>query len=65
MEFKNEWDKSRVLEGRPWKFVGSLFLVENFDGLSTLSEIVFKRVEFWVRMLNLPLACMERRWVTK
>lgn len=60
MEFENEWDKSRVLEGRPWIFEGSLFSVENFDGLSSLSEIVFEQVEFWVRMLSLPLACMGK-----
>jgi hypothetical protein len=25
IEFKYEWDKSRVLEGRPWIFKGNLF----------------------------------------
>jgi hypothetical protein len=58
MEFEDEGDKSRVLKGRPWIFEENLFSVENFDGLSTFSEINFEQAEFWVRMSNLPLACM-------
>jgi hypothetical protein len=60
LEFGNEWDKNRVLKGRPWLFERDLFSVEDFDGLSSISEIVFDRAEFWVRMLNLPLACMGK-----
>ncbi len=32
VEFEHLWDKSRVLEGRPWVFKGSLFVVEDFSG---------------------------------
>jgi hypothetical protein len=58
IEFENEWDKARVLKGMSWVFKGSLFSVEDFDGLSTPSEIDFKRTVFWVQMFNLPLVCM-------
>lgn len=58
MEFEKSWDKSQVLEGRLWVFEGSLFLVEDFDGLTPPTEIEFEKVAFWVRMFNLPLACM-------
>lgn len=37
---------------------GSLFAIEDFDGVTPPSEIDFEMVEFWVRMINLPLACM-------
>ncbi|XP_059431607.1 uncharacterized protein LOC132165128 [Corylus avellana] len=60
VEFENECDKIRVLEGRPWIFEGSLFSVEDFDGLSSLLDIDFEQAVFWVRMLNLPLACMGK-----
>ena len=60
MEFEDEGDKNKVLKGRPWIFEESLFSVENFDELSTFSEINFEQAEFWVRMFNLPLACMGK-----
>jgi hypothetical protein len=39
-------------------FEGSLFLVEDFDGTISPSEYTFAKAAFWVRMVNLPLACM-------
>ncbi|XP_059455041.1 uncharacterized protein LOC132185261 [Corylus avellana] len=58
LDFEHSWDKSHVLEGRPWVFEGSLFAVEDFDGVTPQAEIEFEKVAFWVRMLNMPLACM-------
>jgi hypothetical protein len=60
LEFEHEWDKTKVLEGRPWTFHGNLFYVEDFDGLSPPSKIDFTQAVFWVRMCNLPLACMGK-----
>jgi hypothetical protein len=60
VEFEKFTDKKRVLEGRPWVFEGSLFLVEDFDGSKTPSQFVFDKAAFWVQMTNLPLACMGR-----
>jgi hypothetical protein len=60
IEFGHEWDKSRVLEGRHWIFEGNLFSVEDFDGLSSPTKIDFDQAVFWVRMFNLPLACMGK-----
>jgi hypothetical protein len=65
------WDKSRVLEGRPWLFEGNLFLVDDFNGLTPPTHIEFDKVAFWMRMYNLTLACMgetlepilDHRWV--
>lgn len=34
VEFEDEWDKARVLEGRPWIFKGNLFSMEDFNGLT-------------------------------
>jgi hypothetical protein len=35
-----------------------LFALEEFDGIKPPLEISFDQAAFWVRMLNLPLACM-------
>jgi hypothetical protein len=60
IEFTNSQDKEKVMEGRPWVFEGSLFLVEDFDGTKTPSQFSWDQAAFWVRMVNLPLACMDR-----
>lgn len=58
MKFEHFWDKSRVLEGRPWIFEGILFSVEDFEGLTLPTQMDFTLVAFWVGMFNLPLACI-------
>jgi hypothetical protein len=60
VEFMNATDKKRVLEGRPWVFDGNLFLIEDFDGSTSASEFTFDKAAFWIRMKDLPLACMGR-----
>jgi hypothetical protein len=60
IEFKYEEDKLRVLEGRPWFFEDNLFSVAEFDGLSPANELLFDEETFWIRMFELPLACMGR-----
>jgi hypothetical protein len=60
IEFEYAKGKKRVLEGKPWDFEGNLFLVEDFDGRTLPSDIVFNKASFWIRMTNLPLACMGR-----
>jgi hypothetical protein len=60
IEFGIASDKKRVLEGRPWVFEGSLFLVEDYDNRTPPAQLPFKTAAFWVRMLGLPLGCMGR-----
>jgi hypothetical protein len=59
MEFEHEWEKDRVLEWRPWVFDGNLFSVADFDGVLQPASIEFEKVALWLRMVNLPLACMN------
>jgi hypothetical protein len=58
IEFEKAKDKRRVLDGRPWGFERNLFLVEDFDGRTAPTEFTFNKASFWVRMTNLPLACI-------
>jgi hypothetical protein len=60
IEFQYEWDKSRIMEGRPWTFDGHLLSMVEYDGVKPLQQVNFDRAAFWVRMTNLPLACMSR-----
>jgi hypothetical protein len=60
IEFEKSRDKKRVLDGRPWVFEGSLFLVEDYDARIPPGKITFDRASFWVRMFELPLGCMGR-----
>jgi hypothetical protein len=59
-KFESEWDKSRIMEGRPWLFDGNLVSLKEFDGLTPPTKMCFDRASFWVRMYNLPLACMGK-----
>jgi hypothetical protein len=61
IEFENEWDKIRIMEGRPWTFDGNLVSLADLDN-PTL-RIGFQKgiiASFWVCMFNLPLACMSK-----
>ena len=35
--------------------------MEDFDGLTPPSQIVFDTVSLWIRMFYLPLACMNQK----
>jgi hypothetical protein len=59
VEFELSCDKEPVLAGRPWAFEGSLFIVEDFDGITPPSKFTFEKVAFWVQMIDMPLACMN------
>lgn len=60
IEFENEWEKARVLKGMSWVFEGSLFSIEDFDRLSSPSEIDFECAAFSVRMFCPLLAWVWR-----
>jgi hypothetical protein len=60
IEFQYEWDKDRIMEGRPWTFDGHLLSLVDYDGVTPLAQLEFDKAAFWVRMSNLPLACMSR-----
>jgi hypothetical protein len=59
IDFEQEWEKLHVMEGRPWLFDGNLMAIAEFDGFTPPTQMVFEKATFWVRMYNLPLACME------
>jgi hypothetical protein len=64
-EFEEVDDKIRILKGRPWLFDGNLIALADFDGLTPPVAMQFEYASFWVRMYNLPLACMGKTSVQK
>jgi hypothetical protein len=60
IDFEHEWDKVRIMEGRPWTFDGNLVSLADFDGITPVDELEFEKAAFWIRMYKLPLACMSK-----
>jgi hypothetical protein len=46
-EFELEWDKMRIMEGRPWLFDGNLVSLKDFDGLTPLADMNFDQASFF------------------
>lgn len=59
-EFVEEDDKRRVLAGRPWYFDRQILVLNEFDGQSPPSQIVFTQSPFWIQVHDMPLLCMTR-----
>jgi hypothetical protein len=55
IEFENEWDKTQIMESRPWTFDGDLVSLAEFNGLTPLAYLEFEKAAFWMHMFNLPL----------
>lgn len=54
-EFVHSQDMIRVLEGSPWMVGKHAVILQAYDETLRPSEIVFDKMELWVRILNLPL----------
>ncbi|KAK6147850.1 hypothetical protein DH2020_018762 [Rehmannia glutinosa] len=61
MDFKSAQDRRRALEEGPWNLFKSLVLFQKIKGLQHPQDVVFKSIDIWVQMHNLPLAFMNRR----
>jgi hypothetical protein len=51
---------TRIMEGRSWLFDGNLVALAEFNGLTPPARLNFDHAAFWIRMYNLPLACMGK-----
>ena len=59
-EFGCKADLERVLAGTPWMVGRHAVILKHYDEKLSASEIVFDRMEIWVRILNLPLGWMNQ-----
>lgn len=59
-EFGCKTDMERTLAGTPWMVGRYAVILQHYDEKLSASEIVFDRMEMWVRILNLPLGWMNQ-----
>jgi hypothetical protein len=59
LEFVNEEEKPRVLEGGPWRHKGDALIMAHYDGLIRPSEIHIQSLKLWVQFYDLPSAMMK------
>jgi hypothetical protein len=59
LEFKTEVEKSRVLEGGPWRHKGDALIIVHYDGLTRSSEVSIISIGLWIRLYDLPLVMMK------
>lgn len=59
-EFGRSADLERVLGGSPWMFGKYVVLLQHYDEKKCASDIIFDRLEMWVRIPNLPLGWMNQ-----
>lgn len=55
----NKVEMERVMAGVPWMVGPHAVILQPYDERLSASEIVFERMEIWVRLLNLPLGWMN------
>lgn len=60
VEFGSEVDMERALAGTPWMVSRYAVILKVYDEKLSASDIVFDRMEMWVRILDLPLGWMNQ-----
>ncbi|XBI37081.1 hypothetical protein VPH35_122491 [Triticum aestivum] len=60
MQFDCLGDWERVTLGGPWHFRGNPVIIVPYDGYSKPTSIELFKFEIWARILDLPIAFMER-----
>jgi hypothetical protein len=65
VEFSDDGDKRRVLEGRPWSFDRQILVLNEFDGITPPSQLDFSHSPFWVQVHDMPLLYMNKNVGTK
>ena len=58
--FDNKEDMGRILSTEPWSFDKSLVVTQSFDRNSSVEELSFDKVSFWVQVHNIPIRYRNR-----
>jgi hypothetical protein len=59
LEFNNDEEKTRVLDGGPWRHKGDALILDHYDGLIKPSEVRIETIALWIRLYDLPLVMMK------
>jgi hypothetical protein len=60
-ELGSQTDMEKILAGAPWMVGRHAVVLKPYDEKLSASEIVFDRMEIWVRIINLPLGWMNQQ----
>ncbi|KAK3129161.1 hypothetical protein QOZ80_6BG0472640 [Eleusine coracana subsp. coracana] len=58
-EFASAVDKKKALEGSPWIVGKYSVILQEYKETLKASDVIFTRMEMWVRILNLPFGWMN------
>ena len=53
--FHSSEDVDRILFGEPWSFDKSLVVLQQYNWITTLEDLAFEKVSFWVQVHNIPI----------
>ncbi|KAM0838189.1 hypothetical protein ACQ4PT_061144 [Festuca glaucescens] len=59
---EREGDYNHILKGGPWLYMNDAFLVAKYDGISSPMEVPINLMPIWVRVLDLPITMMTKKW---
>ena len=60
-QFKDEFERTRVLNGSPWLFNNYLLALNEFNGSCPAAQIQFSKCCFWVQLHGIPLNYMTEQ----
>ncbi|GAU39012.1 hypothetical protein TSUD_378880 [Trifolium subterraneum] len=64
-QFSHELDMEVVLQAGPWAFDNHMLIVERFQIVVQIENILLNHVDFWVQVHNLPTGLMAEKVGTK
>ena len=59
-QFKDEFERERVLQGTPWLFDNHLLALNVFDGSGPAQQVRFTHSCFWVQLHGVPMIYMTK-----
>jgi hypothetical protein len=62
VEFMEDEEKRRVMDGCPWHHKGDALIIVHYDGLSRPSEVRIETIQLWVRFYDLPPTMMKETY---
>ncbi|KAK6125828.1 hypothetical protein DH2020_040424 [Rehmannia glutinosa] len=61
--FADTRDRDWVLKNQPWHFEGFLFAIKPISGTEQPSTLNITESSFWIRVYDLPVACMNEKTI--
>lgn len=61
-KFRRTRDKARVTRGGPWSYDDAILIFDEPKGSSSVEELEFKFVSFWIHFHKLPRVCYCKKY---